>query len=173
MITYFTKYFKSIDQKKYNSFIEDIPIYKLSCSCGKSGCLTKHGYYNRNVKTPNGILNLRILRLICSSCGKTHAVFPICIVPYSQMILQDHLNIINTYVNGNSFNPIMLKNEYIDESNISYIVKQFLRHWKERLISFSIAIDSHIALRCLKTFKRQFMQIKCIDNILSPQTHIT
>ncbi len=167
MITYFSKYFKSIDQKSYNSFVTELPIHKLTCSCGMSGCLTKHAYYNRKVKTPNGILKLRILRLICKSCRKTHAVFPICVVPYSQILLNDHLNITNTYKTGTSLEPIMLENEYIDESNIKYIIKQYLRHWKERLIAFKIPLDSATTFKCLKVFKRQFMQIKCIQNILS------
>lgn len=167
MITYFSKNFKLINQKNYNSFVTELPIHKLTCSCEISGCLTKHAYYNRNVKTPNGILKLRILRLICNSCGKTHAVFPICIVPYSQILLKDHINIIKTYKTGASLEPIMLENEYIDESNIRYIIKQYLRHWKEHLIAFKITLDLDTTFKCLKVFKRQFMQIKCIQNILS------
>lgn len=167
MITYFSKNFKSINQKKYNSFVTELPIHKITCSCGLSGCLRKHAYYNRNVKTPKGIIKLRILRLICKLCRRTHAVFPICIVPYSQILFEDHLNIIKTYKKGSSLETIMLENEYIDESNIKYIIKQYLQHWNQRLITFKIPLDSDTALKCLKVFKRQFMQIKCMQNLLS------
>ena len=60
----------------------------------------------------------------------------------------------------------MLNNEFIDESNILYIIKQYLKYWKERIISFSISLDLSISKQCLEHFNRQFMQIKCIPNIL-------
>lgn len=166
MITYSSNKFKSINQKKYDSFIEELPIHRLNCSCGKSGYLTKHAYYKRNVKMPTGIIKLKILRLYCYSCGKTHAVFPICIVPYSQILFSDHVNIIKAYTNGTTFNSIMFENEYIDESNIRYIIKQYLRHWKELLIAFKISVNLTAAFKCLKAFKQQFMQIKSIQNIV-------
>ena len=153
MITYFSKYFKSINQKKYNSFVNELPIHKLTCSCGKSGSLIKHAYYNRKVKTPTRILKLHILRLICKSCGKTHAVFPICIVPYSQILLKDHINIIKAYKTGVSLEPIMLRNQHIDESNIKYILRQYLRYWKEPLVALKIPLDTQTPFKCLKILK--------------------
>lgn len=157
---------KSLTQKNYDEFIENIDFYRLTCSCGKSGQLIKHAYYDRCIKNPDGIIALRILRVKCKSCGKTHAIFPACIVPYSQIILSDHLSIIDTYTNGSYFEPIMIANEFIDESNISYIIKQYLRYWKERIISFEISLDLSISKQCLSLFKQQFMQIKRIQNIL-------
>ena len=166
MITNLNIKIKSLTQKNYDKFIETIYFHKLTCSCKASGQLIKHGYYYRKIKTPNGIMSLKILRVKCKSCGKTHVIFPECIVPYSQILLQDHISIINTYNAGKSFEPIMLNNEFIDESNILYIIKQYLKYWKERIISFSISLDLSISKQCLEHFNRQFMQIKCIPNIL-------
>ncbi|WP_423236818.1 DUF6431 domain-containing protein [Clostridium butyricum] len=59
-----------------------------------SGQLIKHAYYNRHIKTPNGIIMLKILRVKCKCCNRTHAIFPECIVPYSQVLLNDHISII-------------------------------------------------------------------------------
>lgn len=33
IITYFSENFKLVNQKKYNSFINELPIHKLTCSC--------------------------------------------------------------------------------------------------------------------------------------------
>ena len=141
-------------------------IHTLTCSCGMSGQLIKHAYYDRHIKTPNGIIILKILRVKCKCCNKTHAIFPECIVPYSQILLNDHVSIIKAYNNGSSFDSIMLSNEFIDESNIRYIIKQYRKHWKELIISFRISLDLSISKQCLRHFKRQFMQIKCTPNII-------
>lgn len=168
MITIFSNKIKSLSQNNYDYFLENLDLGKLTCSCGRSGHLTKHGYYNRKVKMPNAPVILRILRVVCNCCGKTHAIFPECIVPYSQILLKDHLSIIKAYTNNESFEPIMMSNESIDESNIRYITTQYIRHWKERITSFGISLYEDISYLCLQNFKRQFMQIKYTPNILSP-----
>lgn len=166
MITNLNIKIKHLTQENYNKFIKNIDFNKLSCSCGISGQLIKHAYYDRHIKTSNGVINLTIIRVKCKSCGKTHAIFPECIVPYSQILLSDHISIINAYHNGSSFEPIMIANELIDESNIFYIIKQYQQYWKERIISFKISLDLSVSKECLKFFKKQFMQIKCTPNIL-------
>lgn len=166
MITDLKIKIKSLTQKTYNEFIENIDLHTLTCSCGMSGQLIKHAYYKRHIKTSNGIIMLKILRVKCKCCHKTHAIFPEIIVPYSQVLLDDHISIIKAYNNRSSFEPIMLANEFIDESNISYIIKQYLRYWRELIISFKISLDLSISKQCLNRFKRQFMQIKCTPNII-------
>ena len=166
MITNLNIKIKSLTQKSYNKFIKNIDFHKFTCSCGMSGQLVKHGYYKRNVKNSDGKVSITILRVRCKCCNKTHAIFPKCIVPYSQILLQDHISIINAYNTKSSFEPIMIANESIDESNIFYIIKQYLKYWKERIISFNISVDLSISKQCLEYFKRQFMQIKYIPNIL-------
>ena len=67
---------------------------------------------------------------------------------------------------------ILIENPNIDESNISYIKKQYSMHWKQRLLSENIQLDSSLVFQCFFHFKRQFMQIKCTPNILYSPTHI-
>ena len=98
MITNTSHKIKYFTQKTYNQFLDKIQFHRLSCSCGRSGCLIKHAYYERRVKTPDGCVILRILRVICKHCGKTHAVFPEWFVPYSQILLKHHLKIIQTHL---------------------------------------------------------------------------
>lgn len=167
MITNISHKIKCFTQKTYNHFLDTIQFHRLSCSCGSSGCLIKHAYYERRVKTPDGCITIRILRVICKRCHKTHAIFPKCIVPYSQILLKDHLKIIQTHLNHGSFEQVMMSNLYIDESNIRYIIRQYLRYWRERITAFALVLDDTISFHCMKILKRQFMQIKCIPNILS------
>lgn len=167
MITIVTEKIKSVSQKNYDALLENLNLNKLTCSCGNLGDFIKHGYYNRSIKSSDKPVVIRILRVICKRCGKTHAIFPESIVPYSQICLNDHLSIIKAYTNNESFEPIMVENELIDENNIKYIITQYLRHWKERIVSFGISLYENISILCLKTFKRQFMQIKYVQNILS------
>ncbi|HAS73984.1 MAG TPA: hypothetical protein DCS67_07560 [Clostridiales bacterium UBA8960] len=56
----------------------------------------------------------------------------------------------------------------MDESNIRYVIRQYLCHWLERLLSVSLSLCSTKDLvdLCFSNFKRQFMQIKRTPNIL-------
>lgn len=98
MITVNTNNCNPISQNNYNDFIHSINFNNLTCTCGHSACLTKHAYYQRFVKTclPTKV-RLSILRLKCSNCKSTHALFPITIVPYSSISLDDHISILSNY----------------------------------------------------------------------------
>ena len=146
--------------------INSLPFHKLSCTCGLKGNLIKHGYYKRSVKSDGELIQLKILRLICKSCKKTHSILPNSIVPYSRTLLKDQINIISTYLLNGSFDQVMIDNILIDESNLRYIINNFNRHWKERLISFKIHLNNELIKLCFKYYNRQFMQIKCTPNIL-------
>ena len=173
MITISTKKINGFNQNNYNKIIEELPFHKLLCTCGQAGQLIKHSYYTRSIKQSNGFLDLRVLRVKCKSCNKTHAILLQFIVPYSQILLHDQISIITSYENKSSFETIMLSNLLIDESNIRYIISRYLKIWKERLIAFELKIDKCISYKCFLKFKKQFMQIKRGSNILFSQTHIT
>ena len=129
---------------------------------GKIKSLTQKSYdkFIYNIDFSDGKTSIIILRVRCKSCGKTHAIFPECIVPYSQILLSDHISIINTYNSKASFEPIMLANEFIDESNIFYIIKQYLEHWKERITSFKISLD-WIYVNIVDTKNRNLSSFSC------------
>ena len=173
MITISTAKIKHLTTETYNKLIEALPIHQLSCSCGQSACMIKHAYYTRSIKVLGRLIKLRILRLICKHCNKTHSILPDWIVPYSRVLLTDHLKIIKAYQNNNSYEDLMIENVLIDESNLSYILKKYKLYWKERLFSYKICLDLNLTQNCIKHFKRQFMQIKSTTNILFSHTHTT
>lgn len=174
MITISSNKIKCFSQNSYNIMIQNLPYHRLSCTCSQKGCLIKHGYYKRFIKVYGKLCELKILRLICKSCGKTQAILPNWIVPYSQILLKDFIAVIQTYLKKLSFETIMIKNLLIDESNIRYIICQFNLHWKERLAVFKIPLEHPITtIMSFRKYNRQFMQIKSTSNILFSSTHIS
>ncbi len=173
MITIATRKSKFFSQISYNKMINDLPFHKLTCTCSQKGSLIKHAYYTRSVKIYSELCKLKILRVICKCCNKTHAVLPDCIVPYSRVPLKDFVAIILAYQQRIPFEHIMIENLLIDENNIRYIIKQFKKYWKERLAVFKIHLHNHLSFECFKRYNRQFMQIKSTSNILFSCTHIT
>ncbi len=165
MITIFTIKNNPFTQNIYNEMLNDLPIHQLPCTCGQRGTLIKHAYYKRSVKYAGKLVSIKILRVICKSCMKTHAVLPDILVPYSAILLKDHIKIINAYSNKKSFDHIMIHNYLIDEGHIRYIIKNYNKYWRERLSAYSISLDSDLVKSCFNFFKRQFMQIKRTSNI--------
>lgn len=148
-------------QKTYNQLINGLQFHQLTCTCGHSGSLSVHGYYMRSLKVPEGILRLRICRVICSCCGRTHALLPSVIVPYSQIPLQEQVAIISAYEISDSLESVMSRNPSIDESNCAYIIRQYYRHWKQRLLSERIDIcDISLVSRCFTAFSDSSCRLK-------------
>lgn len=168
MITVFVDNYNPISQKFYDSVLHSVQFHRLICpSCGHSACLTVHGYYTRHLKTAEGSLSLRICRLYCSCCSHTHAILPSCLVPYSQVSLPEHMQIVQAYEDGGSLESVMVQNPSIDESNCRYIIRKYLSYWKQRLLSEQISLTSDgFIVRCFQCFLKQFMQIHRTPNIL-------
>ena len=108
--------------------------------------------------------------------SKTHALLPAQIVPYSQILLNDHISICINHLNNESQTNVMNNNLLIDETNVSHIIRNFRKYWKQRLIAYSISLNQEISVfikECFQHCFRQFMQIKRTVNILYDCTHIT
>lgn len=155
-----------LSQSYYDDVINAISLEKLRCCCGQSGCLNRHAYYARRIKMKSCVIRLRILRLICKSCGRTHAVLLSEMVPYSQIPLQDQKDLIEASEKHTSYADILQRNLCIDENNAAYIIRSFRKHWKTRLLHAGIPLDEHLISLCFFFFSRQFMQIKDIPNQL-------
>lgn len=51
-------------------------------SCGCPGNFARHGSYSRFLRTEDGEQRIRVRRVVCRSCGATHALLPPGVVPY-------------------------------------------------------------------------------------------
>lgn len=157
----------NISQESYDDLINSIGIYRFICpNCGHADMVI-HGYYRRKVKTVKGILKLRIMRVKCKFCGKSHAILLSFIVPYSSILLPIHVRIL---FKGDD-SKLMEEYDCIDESNIAYIRRMYSRHWEQRLTSENIRLGADLIDRCFESFHRQFMQIRCTINRLFSYIH--
>ena len=60
----------------------------------------------------------------------------------------------------------MESNLLIDENNVKYIIRQFKKHWKQRLLAEALDIMDELAVPCLRIYSRQFMQVHRTRNKL-------
>ena len=155
-----------LSQFYYDDVVNAIPLDRLRCCCGQSGCLIRHAYYTRRIKMKSRVIRIRILRLICKACGRTHALLLSEMVPYSQLPFQDQRDLIAASEKHTSFAEILQRNLCIDENNAAYIIRSFRMHWKTRLLHAGIPLGEHLISLCFFFFSRQFMQIKDIPNQL-------
>lgn len=113
-------------------------------------------------------MRLHVCRVICSHCGKTLALLLTSIVPYSQVSFADQARIVSCYENSGCYSQIMDETPAIDENCIHAIIRRFVRHWLQRLLSMRQPVCASLGLvqSCFVHFSRQFMQIKNTPNIL-------
>lgn len=168
MITLFVEENNPLTPSFYNEMINNLQFHQLTCPCGHSGCLSVHGYYHRHIKASSGKLLFRICRVKCQYCGHTHAILLSTMVPHSQISLMEQVTIIKNYEYSLSQDSLMNDNPSIDESCYRHIIRQYLKHWKQKLLSEQISLCSIPCLiaYCFSLFSCQFMQIKRIPNIL-------
>jgi len=168
--------FNGITQEKYGEITANFPLYRLSCNCGHSSCFVRHGYYHRKLKTRQGTLDLRILRVKCKACGRTHAILPELVVPYVQ-IPADLQRLMLIYQLGSpELEALMQDNCDINESNILAVRSRYRRNWKERLLTIGMKVRDGIAdliQQACSVFHRQFMQIHCGTILADFSIHIT
>lgn len=152
----------------YNEMINNLQFHQLTCPCGHSSYLSVHGYYHRHIKASSCRLLFRICRVKCVSRGHTHAILLSFMIPHSQISLAEQAAIIHNYENSLSQDSVMNDNPSIDESCYHYIIRQYLNHWKQKLISECIPFSSihGLTASCFSLFSCQFMLIKRMPNIL-------
>lgn len=172
MITVEVPYDNPISQDYYDSVVNSLQLHQITCSCGHAACMCIHGYYFRYVCLPEGKLRLRIMRLKCTLCGRTHAILLSSIVPYCRILLCDQVVIIFAWEEGTGMNRICDDNPSVDENNVKAVVRKYLRHWRERLRSESIPLSpvSLLVRKCFSVYLRQFLQIHRTFNCLYPST---
>ncbi len=173
MITVPVEDCNDFSQSFYDRIVNAIQLHTVECTCGKKGCLIRYGHYTRKVKFMSKTVLLSVQRVMCTACHKTHAILLSLIVPYSQITLDDQQEILKLNACGQSPDPVMERNFLIDENNVKYIIRQYRRHWKERLRYLGLTLLDSLAVPCLHAFLRQFMQIHRTRNKLYVPSNIT
>lgn len=171
MITVIFEDCNDFSQNIYDCKIHGLQTHRIECTCGRKGCLIRYGHYKRSVKFQSALILLSIQRVLCTQCGVSHALIPSLLVPYSQATLHDQQQILDCFDKGQGFEDVMESNLLIDENNIKYIIRQFKKHWKQRLLSAALDILDDLTVPCLCIYSRQFMQIHRTRNKLCTCTN--
>ncbi len=172
MITVIVQDCNNFTQDFYDSVVGSIQMHQLTCSCGHSACLHIHGYYEREVHSSAGCYTLRIRRVKCTECGRTHAILLSSIVPCQQVSLEDQRITVQTFEEHGDTMQACTPSGAIDENNVKSIIRRCRRHWREKLRSEGIPLDgwADLVRGCFACFSAQFMQIHRPQNILFPNT---
>ena len=79
------------DLNKINIVKREIKRYEKECNYGYIECpccgsdkLISYGSYERNVIVYSEYFKIKIKRVMCKECGKTHALIPYFLIPYYQ-----------------------------------------------------------------------------------------
>lgn len=147
-----------LTQEIYDTLIELIILSALKCPCGNVG-FHGHGTYVRCVKLSAIVLHLTIRRVRCPECGKTHALIPDCLIPWSQIPLETTILLIRAE-NQTEINQIKDEQVNITDEDVHNVRIRFRKFWKERMISYGIEYDPSLTDTCVSLFGKQFMQIR-------------
>ncbi len=118
---------------------------------------------------------MRILRVKCKECGRTHAILPELVVPYSQIPVDLQQYMLLYPLGSPELEALMRENSDITESNILAVRSRYRKQWKERLLTMSQSLRNDIAdliREAFSFFHRQFMQIRRGINLAVFSIHI-
>ena len=76
----------------------DFPRLDVCPCCSHPSNLQRHGFYWRNALFRNSHFRIPILRMKCSSCGKTISFLPDFLLPYFQYSLEYILEVAKQYI---------------------------------------------------------------------------
>lgn len=138
---------------------ESLHLELMECpfsDCNQVG-LHVNSYCERSVD--NGKVSFRLLvkQVICPVCGRSHAILPDTLIPYSKYTI----DVVHAIVTEDRSAQI-IQNVPVD--TVRWIIAMFRRRWHQRLQSEKIPLkDSLVSLskKCIKAFHLQFMQIHC------------
>ena len=74
----------NIVKREIKRYEEECNYGYIECPCCGSDKLISYGSYERNVVVYNTYTKIKIKRVMCKGCGKTHAIIPYFLIPYYQ-----------------------------------------------------------------------------------------
>lgn len=160
-----------LSQDCYDQVVQELDRALIQCPDCKQLGFYVNSYYERSFKLAGSLNKTKIIimQVICKSCGKTHAILLSCMIPWSQISLQDTLIILRLKPSS----PDHEDNPLISHEDRVRLRKAFQLFWKERLKAFCIAVDDLLSQNCIFYHHRQFMQIHCGSCFYFSAVHIT
>ena len=75
----------------YFKLVNNIDLNDITCDCGSHNW-SIHSYYKRYYTFMGRRIRVKILRIICNKCGKTHALLIEDMIPYSTLTYNEVLS---------------------------------------------------------------------------------
>ena len=164
-------------QSYYDACLENWDLRFISCSnCEGNTLMRKNGFYRRRIETKRGTESVRIQRMRCPCCGHSDALFPADIVPYSPIMAEEHVAIIEIYLESfhaeSFFHRISVITEACEEvlslsslpdfPTIYKLVKRYEAVWAAYAVHLHPLFDSLPSLMkfCIQNEKRHFQQAR-------------
>lgn len=89
-----------INQRNYEKIVFSINFSSIVCSQCSNHDWSVHSRYYRTVDFYNRSIKIKIIRIICSSCGKTHAILIEDMIPFSCLSYSDIIEVFSSYTPG-------------------------------------------------------------------------
>lgn len=143
----------NININEYLNYIANLEVDTLKCSNCLNSNLERHGYYSRYIIVNGDKIRIRILRIRCKCCGKTHAVLPSFVVPYLHIPMKE-LQAILVSIDKN-------ENQNLEPHFIK-TCKRIYRFWIQKLLSIGCWFKDELKSLIVKSsskFRLCFMQI--------------
>lgn len=153
---------EEFNQAIYDQIINKVDFKNFECNCGAKGSLVKIGSYPRFYKTTTKRICIKIQRVMCKHCGKSHAVFVECMIPASMLLLTTQLEMLRSYYN-HTLDEFLSNYPTIDRANVTYIIKNYEQNWAKYLKKAGFTLKSKETENTryfLEKYQIQFLQMK-------------
>lgn len=164
-------------QSYYDACLQSWDLRFISCSkCVENTLMRKNGFYRRRIETGRGTESVRIQRMRCPCCGRSDALFPFDIVPYSPIMAEEHVAIIEIYLESfhaeSFFHRVSIITEACEEDlslfsvpdfpTIHKLVKRYEAVWAAYAVQLHPLFDSlsSLAKFCIQKERRHFQQAR-------------
>lgn len=164
-------------QSYYDACLKNWDLRFVSCSnCEGNKLMRKNGFYRRRIETKRGTESVRIQRMRCPCCGHSDALFPVDIVPYSPIMAEEHVAIIEIYLesfHAESFfhrisviteacEEVLSLSSFPDFPTIYKLVKRYEAVWAAYAAHLHPLFDSLSSLMkfCIQKENRHFQQAR-------------
>ena len=150
----------------YEIFLEN-EAFKMSlktwaCACGCTGGMYRNGKYPRAYASDGRIVNILIQRLRCRYCGRTHALIPAHLVPYSRKPAELQMQMILAVSNPEDRIKVMEMQPTLEERDFRQVRGNYAKTWERKIplpeLESHITAAAGLVRRCLRDFGMQFMQ---------------
>lgn len=104
----------NINQKIYDQFVYSLDLHLITCPNCHDSSWSFHASYDRYTDFLGSKIRIKIVRVICGSCGKTHAILIESMIPFSCLNFDELIQVLHSHYF-----------EFTDSSHFYYLKNKF------------------------------------------------